>query len=202
MRVLHISDIHMDFDYTPGTEAQKGVKAGKWGEYSSCDTPVWTLENMFQHLSKNEKESTGPVEDVCMNNSRGFPPPFVRGDKSVKWLYTALAKSWTHWLPLDTVQNISRGGFYTVAVRPGLRIVSVNTNYCNAFNWWLLLNTTDPANELQWLISVLQESENIGEKVHIIGHIPPGHDACLKAWSWNYYDIINRATVQQQIKPQ
>ena len=24
MRVLHISDIHMDFDYTPGTEAQCG----------------------------------------------------------------------------------------------------------------------------------------------------------------------------------
>lgn len=31
-----------------------------------------------------------------------------------------------------------------------------------------------------------------GEKVHIIGHIPPGHSDCLKVWSRNYYQIINR----------
>ena len=29
-------------------------------------------------------------------------------------------------------------------------------------------------------------------QVHIIGHIPPGLQDCLKAWSWNYYSVINR----------
>lgn len=65
-------------------------------------------------------------------------------------------------------------------------------NYCNNKNWWLLLNSTDPAQELQWLIYELQGSELRGEKVHIIGHIPPGHHDCLKVWSHNYYTIINR----------
>lgn len=247
MRVLHIADIHIDFEYTPGSEADcgepvccrkssppgKGVQAGNWGVYSKCDTPVWTLENMFQHLSKNEKfdyiiwtgDTPGhniwnqthssqlhtlkyittqllhyfpstPIYPALGNHEsspvNSYPPPFIQGDKSITWLYTALAKSWTNWLPLDTVQNISRGGFYTAPVKPGLRVVSLNMNYCNSDNWWLILNTTDPANELQWLISVLQESEKNREKVHIIGHIPPGHDSCLKAWSWNYYRIINR----------
>lgn len=57
---------------------------------------------------------------------------------------------------------------------------------------WLLVNSTDPAQELQWLIYELQGAELKGEKVHIIGHIPPGHNDCLKVWSHNYYAIINR----------
>jgi sphingomyelin phosphodiesterase len=31
------------------------------------------------------------------------------------------------------------------------------------------VNSTDPAKELEWLIYELQEAENRGEKVHIIG---------------------------------
>jgi sphingomyelin phosphodiesterase len=38
-------------------------------------------------------------------------------------------------------------------------------NYCNTQNWWLLLNATDPAGELNWLLNELQASELIGEKV-------------------------------------
>ena len=57
---------------------------------------------------------------------------------------------------------------------------------------WLLLNSTDPAQELQWLIYELQSAELKGEKVHILGHIPPGHSDCLKVWSHNYYRIVNR----------
>ena len=57
---------------------------------------------------------------------------------------------------------------------------------------WLLLNSTDPAKELQWFIYELQSAEFSGEKVHVIGHIPPGHSDCLKVWSRNFYHIINR----------
>lgn len=60
------------------------------------------------------------------------------------------------------------------------------------FNRWLLLNSTDPAQELQWLVYELQSAELKGEKVHILGHIPPGHSDCLKVWSHNYYRIVNR----------
>ena len=57
---------------------------------------------------------------------------------------------------------------------------------------WLLLNSTDPAQELSWLVYELQSAELKGEKVHILGHIPPGHSDCLKVWSHNYYRIVNR----------
>lgn len=57
---------------------------------------------------------------------------------------------------------------------------------------WLLLNSTDPAKELQWFIYELQSAEFNKEKVHVVGHIPSGHSDCLKVWSRNYYKIINR----------
>ena len=42
---------------------------------------------------------------------------------------------------------------------------------CHGYRW-LILNTTDPANELQWLISVLQEAESKREKVRYVFVVP------------------------------
>jgi sphingomyelin phosphodiesterase len=54
------------------------------------------------------------------------------------------------------------------------------------------VNSTDPVDELKWLIFELQSSELAQEKVHIIGHIPPGHADCMATWSRNYNKIISR----------
>lgn len=59
-------------------------------------------------------------------------------------------------------------------------------------NLWLLLNATDPASQLQWLVHELHAAELSNEKVHIIGHIPTGHTDCFRIWSRNYYKIIQR----------
>ncbi|XP_026226069.1 sphingomyelin phosphodiesterase [Anabas testudineus] len=119
-----------------------------------------------------------------------FPPPFIRGNRSSAWLYDKMADEWAVWLPEQALKTLRYGGFYTVEVQPGLRVVSLNMNFCAKENFWLMVNSTDPANQLQWLVHILQASEDKGEKVHIIGHIPPG--LCLGSWSWNYYHIVNR----------
>ncbi|XP_039913150.1 sphingomyelin phosphodiesterase [Hirundo rustica] len=119
-----------------------------------------------------------------------FPPPYVRGNQSAAWLYDAMAEAWQEWLPPAALRTLRAGGFYTAQVWPGLRLVSLNMNFCSQANFWLLINATDPAGQLQWLMGVLADAERDGEKVHIIGHIPPAH--CLRSWSWNYYRIVNR----------
>ena len=72
------------------------------------------------------------------------------------------------------------------------------------FSWRLL--ATDPDGVLQWLYrevssaccrpqsttSQLRYAEKRNEKVHIIGHIPPGNDGCLRVWSDNYQRLVNR----------
>uniref|UniRef100_A0A8B9Q630 Sphingomyelin phosphodiesterase n=1 Tax=Apteryx owenii TaxID=8824 RepID=A0A8B9Q630_APTOW len=119
-----------------------------------------------------------------------FPPPYVRGNQSSAWLYDAMALAWQDWLPPAALETLRVAGFYTLQVWPGLRLVSLNMNFCSQANFWLLINSTDPAGQLQWLVGVLEAAEQRGEKVHIIGHIPPAH--CLRSWSWNYYRIVNR----------
>ncbi|XP_033105480.1 sphingomyelin phosphodiesterase-like [Anneissia japonica] len=136
--------------------------------------------------------SVGNHESAPVNS---FPPPYVTGKEAISWLYDAFTKAWidtAHWLPEDTRPTIKQGGYYATEFYPGLLVVSLNMNMCNTENWWLLINETDPAGELQWLISTLQQAENKNQKVHILGHIAPGSGDCLKWWSWNYYKIVNR----------
>ena len=54
-----------------------------------------------------------------------------------------------------------------MSASPGLRVISLNMNYCMNKNLWLLLDSNDPADELLWLIFELQLAELKGEKVHI-----------------------------------
>lgn len=54
-----------------------------------------------------------------------------------------------------------------MAIQPGLRVISLNMNFCARENFWLMVNSTDPANQLQWLVHVLQASEDKGEKVSL-----------------------------------
>ncbi|CAF2824061.1 unnamed protein product [Rotaria sp. Silwood2] len=111
-----------------------------------------------------------------------FPTPNIRSD-NISWLYQVLADRWIKLgLPIDTRENIERGGFYTTVVRPGLRLISFNMNYCSPENVWLFINSTDPLDQLQWMIQWLQYAEDHGEKVHVIGHIPSKH--CLASFRY------------------
>jgi sphingomyelin phosphodiesterase len=62
-------------------------------------------------------------------------------------------------------------------------------SYCVNYSW-LLVNDTDPAGQLKWLTQQLLEAESAGDKVHIIGHIPPGQ--FIPVFGQNYHNIVNR----------
>ncbi|CAL1543338.1 unnamed protein product [Lymnaea stagnalis] len=251
LRFLHLTDIHIDFDYRQGASPECGeplccrvhdlfndcipdtLKAGKYGDNHQCDAPMSLVVSLFQHLSTIQDQfdyviMTGdiPAHDVwnqtrtdqvshlvvldklfneylpnkpvysCIGNHESspvnsYPPPTIP-IQDIGWLYGALANSWGKWLPESAVKTVLQCGEFSFSPYPGLRIISINNNYCNKGNWWLLLNTTDPCNVLQWLIEELQKAEDGGEKVHMLLHIPPGEGTCLKAWSYNYYNIVNR----------
>ncbi|NXK13863.1 ASM phosphodiesterase, partial [Herpetotheres cachinnans] len=122
-----------------------------------------------------------------------FPPPYVQGNQSSAWLYDAMAQAWQDWLPPSGGGTLRAAGFYTARVWPGLRLVSLNMNFCSQANLGGVINSTDPAGQLQWLVGVGGAAEQAGEKVRAgggIGHIPPAH--CLHSWSWNGGGIVSR----------
>ncbi|CAF1315960.1 unnamed protein product [Adineta ricciae] len=245
LNILHLSDIHVDFLYKPGSQAdcaqplccRQGqpapghIGAGFWGDYRNCDIPYWTAEAILKYAAAVEKADfiyyTGdlPAHNVW-NQSRSdqlyslntinqmlasifpnktfysavgnheaapcnlYPTPNIKTD-NISWLYEALADSWIKLgLPEDTRQSIENGAFYTTLIRRGLRLISLNMNYCTSDNYWLVINSTDPLGQLQWLIQWLQYAEDHEEKVHLIGHQPP--HSCMATFSWNFNKIVNR----------
>ncbi|XP_031627934.1 sphingomyelin phosphodiesterase isoform X2 [Contarinia nasturtii] len=187
----HIAETHTDIDYIIWTGDL--VPHDVWNQTKEENLKI--IKDTVKQMS--EKFPGVPIFPALGNHEsapvNSFPPPFVQQqDISISWLYDELDALWRRWLPASVSHTIRRGAFYSVLVRPGFRIISLNMNYCNNKNWWLLLNSTDPATELQWFIYELQSAEFSNEKVHIVGHIPPGHPDCLKVWSRNYYNIIAR----------
>jgi len=55
-----------------------------------------------------------------------------------------------------------------VLVEKGFRVISLNMNYGNSGNWWLWVNSTDPAGQLQWLTNTLLKAEENNEKVFFV----------------------------------
>lgn len=160
--IVQITDIHIDPYYTVGAMSGCGEplccresrgamnpnkKAGIWGDYNNCDTPVGSLKSALEHISANHADAsywmwTGditphdiwnitrdevifqirlvtdmikqhakvPVFPVLGNHEavpvNSFPPPEVKGDLSISWLYDECAKQWSYWLPEDAVETL------------------------------------------------------------------------------------------------
>jgi len=250
LKILQLSDTHWDPFYAEGSNAECGEpmccretsgpvmyeqdKAGFWGDYRKCDTPLRTIESMYRHIAQRHSDIdliywTGdlPPHDIWNQTRKAnlevlhgtsdqlreffpntmilpalgnhesapvdsFPTPNIKGKHSIDWLYNELDREWQTWIGPGPGPTLRYGGYYSVNVAPGLRVISLNMNYCMNKNFWLLLNSTDPAEELKWLMYELQLSEFKGEKVHLIGHIPPGHVDCTAVWSRNLNQIVNR----------
>lgn len=59
-------------------------------------------------------------------------------------------------------------------------------------NWYLWSQQNDPNGEIAWLEGQLSAAEKAGEKVFIIGHIPPADGDCLHSWSNRYRGLFER----------
>merc|ERR1719410_1289023 len=121
-----------------------------------------------------------------------FPDPTRPNEESSSWLYTSMSRYFSPWLLKEQQLQMSKTGSYSYQVKPNLTIISVNNNFCNNLNLWLLPHPRDPANRLTWLVEELHKAETSGGKVYIISHIPPGLSDCLVSWSHQYTRIVTR----------
>jgi len=100
-----------------------------------------------------------------------FAPPEITDEEfNTAWLYDVAARQWARWLPAEVSSTIRYGGYYTAVILPGLRVISLNTNYCYTSNWWTLSKSQDPASSLLWLNKVLEDAERAGEKVILFSY--------------------------------
>ncbi|CAH0561026.1 unnamed protein product, partial [Brassicogethes aeneus] len=187
----HIAQQHPDIDFIiwtgdlPPHDVWNTTRTGNLDIIKKMSQEMFdTFPNtpIFPALGNHESSPAG-----------SFAPPWMKDEThGISWLYGQIQDQWKKWLPSSSENTLLHGGFYSVLLTPGFRLISLNNNYCHTLSWWLLVNSTDPASELTWLVYELEQAEIKGEKVHIIGHIPPGSSDCMKVWSKNYNVIVNR----------
>ena len=187
----HIRNQHPYIDFIYWTGDLPAHDIWKQTKASNAEIVRGTASQLVEHFPDVPVyPALGNHESVPVDS---FPPPTVTMESvSMSWLHDVLDQEWGHWLGHSHSWSVKKGAYYSLNVSPGLRVISLNMNYCMNKNLWLLLNSTDPADQLQWLVYELQLAEFKGEKVHILGHIPPGHVDCVRVWSRNFNKIINR----------
>ncbi|XP_047526011.1 sphingomyelin phosphodiesterase 1-like [Pieris napi] len=122
-----------------------------------------------------------------------FAPERITQEKlNTTWLYESLARKWGIYLTEEAKTTLRRRGDFSMVVRPGLRVISLNTNIAYKNNWWLVFDPLDAKTHLDWLVSELYKAEKAGEKVHILTHIPPGVHDLVNPWTREYNRIVNR----------
>ncbi|XP_029966848.1 cyclic GMP-AMP phosphodiesterase SMPDL3A [Salarias fasciatus] len=92
---------------------------------------------------------------------------------STNVIYRAAAELWKPWLQEEALNTLSNGGFYSQLVRPGLRLVSLNTILYYGPDK-AVGNHSDPAGQFHWLEATLKKAAVSLEKVYIIAHVPVG----------------------------
>ncbi|KAF9550906.1 hypothetical protein EC957_011453 [Mortierella hygrophila] len=169
---------------SPATVARA---APSWGDYD-CDAPPKLATNMLEYVPSVANISFGIMTGTSLRTMPGSRPPMFLTLKSggdIAWLYNTLADDWTRWLTSDAVKSFKNYGSYTLNPAPGLCIVSLNTNFCNTMNFIctvILLSTTP----------MLQVTEDIDERVWIIGHVPHSQVDCINNWSSLYRQVVAR----------
>ncbi|XP_016150081.1 cyclic GMP-AMP phosphodiesterase SMPDL3A [Sinocyclocheilus grahami] len=159
----HISDLHLDptyhitEDHTKVCFSSKGVPAldpGVFGDFL-CDSPYQLILSAFSYMKQADLQ---PDQLPTSANA----------------IYDAVAKLWSPWLNPEAVATLQKGGFYSLVIKPGLRLVSLNTNLYYSPNQ-VTVNMTDPAGQFQWLQETLELSRQKLEKVYVIAHVPIGY---------------------------
>ncbi|EMD32798.1 hypothetical protein CERSUDRAFT_161311 [Gelatoporia subvermispora B] len=115
------------------------------------------------------------------------------------WNYDHVTSLWQHegWIDEATVQ-LARAHYagYSVRRTDGLRIITLNTDFwytANLFNY-INLTTSDTSGMLRFLTDELQDAEDEGDRVWILGHVLSGWDGTnpLANPTNLFYQIVDR----------
>ncbi|XP_023942444.2 sphingomyelin phosphodiesterase 1 [Bicyclus anynana] len=152
----------------------------------------YVVDSMRQQFKKGVQiiPTIGNHESQPTNQ---FAPITVKGDKlNTTWLYESLATKWDFYLTEEAKASIRKMGAFSMLIRPGLRVISINTNVAYKYNWWLVYDPLDSKQHLDWLVDELSKAELAGERVHILAHMPPGIADLTHSWTREYNRIVNR----------
>lgn len=110
------------------------------------DHGIW--ETTLEGNKKSIRDTMGKMKEVfgdipvfpILGNHEPHPlnifsPRDVPEVMNTRWLYEFVSEEWSYWLPEEARETMKYGGYYTVLVKPGFRVVALNNNVAYSFNW-------------------------------------------------------------------
>lgn len=175
-------------------------------EYELSRTYVMYYETLLFNLFKKVLGS-GPVYAVLGNhdsyNQAQDAPHAIGGPLAdqFSWNYDHVASLWQYedWIPESAVE-LARTHYagYMVKRADGLRIITLNTNLWYRANYFSYINMTNPdtSGMLRFLTDELQDAEDAGDRVWIMGHVLSGWDGTNGELNPTnlFYQIVDRYT--------
>jgi len=109
------------------------------------------------------------------------------------YLAEEMAELWRPILGDETADFFKIHGYYSKLIKElNLRIIVLNTQVCDIYNFYVLSAINDPGKQLEWMRKTLYEAEKYSEKVMILGHIPPGDVTCHSEFGNRYSVLVDR----------
>lgn len=143
-----------------------------FSEYYPQTPVVFTIGN---HENFPSDQDAGPTNPTRVNNSD---------------LIQTMIEAWGQWLSPDEIKEFTYGGYYSTLLKPGLRIISLNSDYGMYTNLWLVISKLDVADQISWLNNTLYNASINNESVWIISHSSLGDTTIISNYSNLYYQII------------
>ncbi|KDQ63152.1 hypothetical protein JAAARDRAFT_188759 [Jaapia argillacea MUCL 33604] len=148
---------------------------------------------------------SGPVYPALGNHdsyNQAQDAPYSIGGylaSQFSWNYDHVAYLWQHedWLPEAAVE-LARAHYaaYMVKRQDGLRVITLNTDLWYRANYFNYINLTypDTSGMLRFLTDELQDAEDAGDRVWIVGHVLSGWDGTnpMANPSNLFYQIVDR----------
>ncbi|KAG0028345.1 hypothetical protein BGZ82_008468 [Podila clonocystis] len=121
---------------------------------------------------------------VALGNHDSYPSDQAPGKErpnsyiTHKWLYDHVADIWekNNWITsVEAEYAKSHNAMFMTRPMPGLKLITLNTDLYYVRNYFTMLDTMqdDPSGLFHDLILELQDSEDRGERVWIMGHMAP-----------------------------
>mmetsp|Transcript_5628 Transcript_5628/g.6362 ORF Transcript_5628/g.6362 Transcript_5628/m.6362 type:complete len:443 (-) Transcript_5628:63-1391(-) len=184
------------------------------------DLFMWTGDNPDHGIYKDPKISTNATVKITkliethspdttifpIHGNHEFDPMNTQDfNLEVDPVIEIVANSWTNWLTKEAHDEYLNQTYYSMMAKDHpdstedlkkkmgkTRIIGYNSQNCYIYNFFLLGQTSDPGQELEWLEKLLRQMEQDGEIAIFIGHMSPGTSDCFSEISSRLRSLFDR----------
>ena len=156
----------------------------------STQTPELNIE-LIRYVFREVKNSFPdyPVIPIFGNHDT-FPEGHMLPPPGNRRMTEVMATIWKKWIPKDQLENVLYGGYYTMLIEKGWRVIALNCLWHYTENTYVE-GMEDVAEETAFLVKWLEHARQHHEVVWILNHIPAGN-TLFEPYKAKYSAIVAR----------